>query len=88
MIDGYVYSKEIQDLAALFGVNSKGFSPRGVKKSRITQHYGSVLRWIFDDDRELDFEEVIILEDDLEVSPDFFSYKTLKNENEPQYFSK
>ena len=74
MIDGYVFSKEIQDLASLFGVNCKGFSPRGVKKSRITQHYGSVLRWIFDDDRDLDFEEVIILEDDLEVSPDFFSY--------------
>ena len=74
MISGYDYDKEMIAMAELFGVHSKVFSPKGVGKNRITQHYGLVLKDVFDTDREESVENVIILEDDLMVSPDFFSY--------------
>lgn len=38
---------------------------------RIAQHFGYALRRVFD---ELGFGQAILLEEDLEVSPDFFSY--------------
>lgn len=38
---------------------------------RIAQHFGFVMRRMFD---EFGFEAVIFLEEDLEISPDFFSY--------------
>jgi alpha-1,3-mannosyl-glycoprotein beta-1,2-N-acetylglucosaminyltransferase len=38
---------------------------------RIAQHYGWAFRRIFDD---FGFDRVIVLEDDLEIAPDFFGY--------------
>ena len=40
---------------------------------KIARHYGWALNQIF---REMDFEQVIIVEDDLEISPDFYEYFT------------
>ena len=39
---------------------------------RIANHYGWALRRVFDHADK--FKEVIILEEDLEISPDFFDY--------------
>ena len=77
MVDGYDYADETKDIAKLLGVNWKLFNPRGVNKARITQHYGSVLKWIFHEDRSatsVSTDQVIIFEDDLEVSRDIFNY--------------
>jgi len=53
-------------IASRFGPN-----PSFVGYVRIAQHYGFALGRMFDEFR---FQQVIILEEDMEVSPDFFSY--------------
>jgi alpha-1,3-mannosyl-glycoprotein beta-1,2-N-acetylglucosaminyltransferase len=51
-------------IAQRFGKNALGYV-------RIAQHYGFAMRRLFDD---FGFQQVIFLEEDMEVSPDFFSY--------------
>lgn len=47
------------------------FGKKALGYVRIAQHYGFVMKRVFDD---FGFSQVIFLEEDMEVAPDFFSY--------------
>ncbi|KAL4236885.1 Protein O-linked-mannose beta-1 [Mactra antiquata] len=84
-IDGFY--DEPYDVARLLNLRAIQHTPSGTKNARITQHYKASLTATF----ELfpDAEYVIILEEDLQVSPDFFSYfdqtKSLLDKDETLY---
>jgi len=54
------------------GQRKKGFeAPTWTSYYKISQHYASALRWIFDTQA---LPRVVVLEDDLEISPDAMAY--------------
>lgn len=69
-IDGYF--DEPLEVAKLFGLRGIQHTPIGTKNARISQHYKASLTAIFN--LYPDAEQAIILEEDLDVSPDFFQY--------------
>nr|XP_002128274.1 protein O-linked-mannose beta-1,2-N-acetylglucosaminyltransferase 1 [Ciona intestinalis] len=69
-IDGHF--EETMEVSRLFGVKGIYHTPSGVKSSRISQHYRSSLSATFDLNPDAEF--MIIIEEDLDVAPDFFSY--------------
>ncbi|OTF75803.1 hypothetical protein BLA29_005925, partial [Euroglyphus maynei] len=69
-IDGYY--EEPLEVAKLFGLRGIQHTPIGRGNSRITQHYKASLTATFN--LYPDAQYAIILEEDLDVSPDFFEY--------------
>ena len=69
-IDGYF--EEPLEVTKLFGLRGIQHTPIGVKNARISQHYKASLTATFN--LFPDAEYAIILEEDLDVSSDFFSY--------------
>nr|XP_006825422.1 PREDICTED: protein O-linked-mannose beta-1,2-N-acetylglucosaminyltransferase 1-like [Saccoglossus kowalevskii] len=69
-IDGYF--EEPMEVVKLFGLRGIQHTPMGVKNARISQHYKASLTAIFN--LYPDAKYTIILEEDLDVSEDFFSY--------------
>ncbi|CAG0914343.1 unnamed protein product [Notodromas monacha] len=69
-IDGYF--EEPLAVARLFGLRGIQHTPLGTKSGRISQHYKASLTATFNIHPRADF--AIILEEDLDISPDFFSY--------------
>ncbi|XP_070563050.1 protein O-linked-mannose beta-1,2-N-acetylglucosaminyltransferase 1-like [Ptychodera flava] len=69
-IDGYF--EEPMEVVKLFGLRGIQHTPIGVKNARISQHYKASLTAIFN--LFPDAKYTIILEEDLDVSEDFFSY--------------
>ncbi|XP_033095653.1 protein O-linked-mannose beta-1,2-N-acetylglucosaminyltransferase 1-like isoform X1 [Anneissia japonica] len=69
-IDGYF--NEPLEVVRLFGVQGIQHTPIGVKNARISQHYKASLTATFNMYPKAEY--VIILEEDLDVSEDFFSY--------------
>ncbi|CAL4093564.1 unnamed protein product [Meganyctiphanes norvegica] len=69
-IDGYY--EEPLAVAKLFGLRGIQHTPLGVKNARIAQHYKASLTATFNIFPTARY--AIILEEDLDVSPDFFSY--------------
>ncbi|KAI2809946.1 Protein O-linked-mannose beta-1,2-N-acetylglucosaminyltransferase 1 [Blomia tropicalis] len=69
-IDGYF--DEPLEVTKLFGLRGIHHTPIGVKNARISQHYKASLTATFN--LFPDAEYAIVLEEDLDVSPDFFSY--------------
>ncbi|KAK8383416.1 hypothetical protein O3P69_019063 [Scylla paramamosain] len=69
-IDGYY--EEPLAVTKLFGLRGIQHTPLGVKNARIAQHYKASLTATFNIFPAARF--AIILEEDLDVSPDFFSY--------------
>ena len=69
-IDGF--HEEPLAVAKLFGLRGIQHTPIGVKNARISQHYKASLKATFNIYPKAQF--AIILEEDLEVSPDFFSF--------------
>lgn len=69
-IDGF--HKEPEELCRVFKVQSYGHQPQSKKNGRIAQHYRASLTHVF----ELfpAAQHVIVMEEDLEVAPDFFSF--------------
>lgn len=57
-------------IGKLFGLKTYQHVPVGVKSARISQHFKSSLGGIFT--LFPDADKAIILEEDLDVSPDFF----------------
>jgi len=68
-IDGY-YSEPLE-VARLFGLRGIQHTPVGNRNARIAQHYKAALTATFNIFPKA--EHVIIVEEDLDVSPDFFS---------------
>ncbi|XP_074595619.1 protein O-linked-mannose beta-1,2-N-acetylglucosaminyltransferase 1-like isoform X2 [Brevipalpus obovatus] len=69
-IDGYF--EEPLEVTKLFGLRGIQHTPIGVKNARISQHYKASLTATFN--LYPDSQYAIILEEDLDVSPDIFSY--------------
>ncbi|XP_054162791.1 protein O-linked-mannose beta-1,2-N-acetylglucosaminyltransferase 1-like isoform X2 [Oppia nitens] len=69
-IDGYF--EEPLEVTKLFGLRGIQHTPIGVGNARISQHYKASLTATFN--LFPDSQYAIILEEDLDVSPDFFSY--------------
>ncbi|ELU12459.1 hypothetical protein CAPTEDRAFT_154180 [Capitella teleta] len=69
-IDGYFEAP--LEVTHLFGLRGIQHTPIGVKNARIAQHYKASLTATFHLFPEAQY--MIILEEDLDVSPDFFSY--------------
>lgn len=69
-IDGYY--EEPLEIAKLFGLRGVQHTPLGARNGRISQHYKASLTATFN--LYPDAEYVIVLEEDLDVSPDFFRY--------------
>ncbi|XP_077980991.1 protein O-linked-mannose beta-1,2-N-acetylglucosaminyltransferase 1-like [Glandiceps talaboti] len=69
-IDGYF--EEPMEVVKLFGLRGIQHTPIGVKNARISQHYKASLTAIFNLYPEAKY--TIILEEDLDVSEDFFSF--------------
>ena len=69
-IDGYF--EEPLEVTKLFGLRGIQHTPIGVRNGRISQHYKASLTATFN--LFPDSQYVIILEEDLDVSPDFFQY--------------
>lgn len=69
-IDGYY--EEPRQVARLFDVSSVQHRPQGRKSTRISQHYKASLSALFRQRPQAQY--AIILEEDLDVAPDFFSY--------------
>ncbi|ROT81390.1 Protein O-linked-mannose beta-1,2-N-acetylglucosaminyltransferase 1 [Penaeus vannamei] len=69
-IDGYY--EEPLAVTKLFGLRGIQHTPLGVRNARITQHYKASLTATFNIFPAARY--AIILEEDLDVSPDFFSY--------------
>lgn len=81
-IDGYY--EEPLEISKLFGLRGIQHTPIGNKNGRISQHYKSSLTATFN--LYPDSKYAIILEEDLDVSPDFFLYfsQTMHLLNEDQ----
>lgn len=69
-IDGY-YEEPLQ-ISKLFGLRGVQHTPLGSGNGRISQHYKASLTATFN--LYPDAEYVLVLEEDLDVSPDFFRY--------------
>lgn len=69
-IDGYY--EEPLEVSRLFGLRGIHHTPIGNKNARISQHYKASLTATFN--LYPDAQYAIILEEDLDVSPDFFHY--------------
>ncbi|XP_049805744.1 protein O-linked-mannose beta-1,2-N-acetylglucosaminyltransferase 1-like isoform X1 [Schistocerca nitens] len=69
-IDGYF--EEPLEVTKLFGLRGIQHTPIGVKNARISQHYKASLTATFNIFPQARY--AIIVEEDLDVSPDFFSY--------------
>lgn len=69
-IDGYF--EEPLAVTKLFGLRGIQHTPLGVKNARISQHYKASLTATFNLYPEAEF--AIVIEEDLDVSPDFFNY--------------
>ena len=69
-IDGFY--DEPRAVAELFGLRGVQHAPIGVRNARISQHYKSSLSSTFQLFPSARY--AIVLEEDLDVSPDFFSY--------------
>ncbi|CAH0382442.1 unnamed protein product [Bemisia tabaci] len=69
-IDGY-FDEPLQ-VTKLFGLRGIQHTPIGVKNARISQHYKASLTATFSLFPKAKY--AIVLEEDLDVSPDFFSY--------------
>lgn len=69
-VDGFFH--EPVDVARLFSIRAIQHEPKSQKNGRISQHYKASLTETFDLYPEADY--AIILEEDLDVSPDFFRY--------------
>lgn len=69
-IDGYF--EEPLEVTKLFGLRGIQHTPIGVKNARISQHYKASLTATFNIFPNAKY--AIIVEEDLDVSPDFFSY--------------
>lgn len=69
-IDGYFEGP--QEVSKLFGLRSIQHTPLGIKNARISQHYKASLTATFN--LYPNAQYAIIIEEDLDVSPDFFSY--------------
>ena len=69
-IDGYY--EEPRQVARLFDVSSVQHRPQGRKSTRISQHYKASLSALFRQRPQAQY--AIILEEDLDVAPDFFRY--------------
>lgn len=69
-IDGYF--EEPLEVTKLFGLRGIQHTPIGLKNARISQHYKASLTATFNLFPEAKY--AIIIEEDLDVSPDFFSY--------------
>ena len=69
-IDGYF--GEPLEVTKLFGLRGIQHTPIGVRNGRISQHYKASLAATFN--LFPDAQYIIILEEDLDVSPDFFQY--------------
>ncbi|CAB3383749.1 Hypothetical predicted protein [Cloeon dipterum] len=84
-IDGYF--EEPLEVTKLFGLRGIQHTPIGIKNARISQHYKASLTATFN--IFPDTQYAIIVEEDLDVSPDFFSYfsqtKRLLEEDESIY---
>ena len=59
-------------LIRLFGLRGIQHTPIGIKNARISQHYKASLTAVFNIYPKA--KHAIVLEEDLDVSPDFFSY--------------
>lgn len=69
-IDGHY--EESTDVVRLFGLRAVQHTPVGIKNARISQHYRASLTATFNLHGTAKY--AIIIEEDMEVSPDFFSY--------------
>lgn len=69
-IDGYF--EEPLAVTKLFGLRGIQHTPLGLKNARISQHYKASLTATFNLYPNAEF--VIVIEEDLDVSPDFFNY--------------
>ncbi|KAF4532879.1 hypothetical protein B566_EDAN001482 [Ephemera danica] len=69
-IDGYF--EEPLEVTKLFGLRGIQHTPIGIKNARISQHYKASLTATFNIFPDTSY--AIIVEEDLDVSPDFFSY--------------
>jgi beta-1,2-N-acetylglucosaminyltransferase len=69
-VDGY-YEEPMQ-VARLFGLRAVQHTPLGVRNARISQHYKASLTAVFNLFPSARY--VIVVEEDLDVSPDFFKY--------------
>ena len=69
-IDGF-YDEPLA-VAKLFGLRGVQHAPMGVRNARISQHYKSSLSSTFQIFPRAKY--TIVLEEDLDVSPDFFGY--------------
>ncbi|XP_057375549.1 protein O-linked-mannose beta-1,2-N-acetylglucosaminyltransferase 1-like [Daphnia carinata] len=69
-IDGY-YEEPMQ-VVRLFGLKGIQHKPLGIKNARISQHYKASLSTLFK--QHPDSRHAILVEEDLDVAPDFFHY--------------
>ncbi|XP_043941881.1 protein O-linked-mannose beta-1,2-N-acetylglucosaminyltransferase 1 [Protopterus annectens] len=69
-IDGYY--EEPMDVVDLFGLKGVQHTPIGIKNARVSQHYKASLTATFNLHPDAKF--AIVLEEDLDVSVDFFSF--------------
>ncbi|XP_055077171.1 protein O-linked-mannose beta-1,2-N-acetylglucosaminyltransferase 1 isoform X2 [Periophthalmus magnuspinnatus] len=69
-IDGYY--EEPMDVVELFGLKGVQHTPISIKNARVSQHYKASLTASFNLHPEAEF--TIVLEEDLDVSIDFFSF--------------
>ncbi|KAI6654145.1 Protein O-linked-mannose beta-1,2-N-acetylglucosaminyltransferase 1 [Oopsacas minuta] len=64
--------EQVRDVCSLLQVNYKQNTPISSKNARITQHYKTTLLHLFDSNPRADYG--IIIEEDLDIAADFFSY--------------
>ncbi|XP_064626979.1 protein O-linked-mannose beta-1,2-N-acetylglucosaminyltransferase 1-like isoform X2 [Lineus longissimus] len=69
-IDGYF--EEPMDVTRLFGLRGIQHTPLGTRTARVTQHYKACLTATFN--LFANAKYTIIVEEDLDIAPDFFSY--------------
>ncbi|XP_061594867.1 protein O-linked-mannose beta-1,2-N-acetylglucosaminyltransferase 1 [Cololabis saira] len=69
-IDGYY--EEPMDVVELFGLKGVQHTPISIKNARVSQHYKASLTATFNLHPEAEF--AIVLEEDLDISIDFFSF--------------
>uniref|UniRef100_A0A8K9WVH7 Protein O-linked-mannose beta-1,2-N-acetylglucosaminyltransferase n=1 Tax=Oncorhynchus mykiss TaxID=8022 RepID=A0A8K9WVH7_ONCMY len=84
-IDGYY--EEPMDVVELFGLKGVQHTPISIKNARVSQHYKASLTATFNLHPDADF--AIVLEEDLDISIDFFSFLSqtvhLLNEDDSLY---
>ncbi|XP_035271935.1 protein O-linked-mannose beta-1,2-N-acetylglucosaminyltransferase 1 [Anguilla anguilla] len=84
-IDGYY--EEPMDVVELFGLKGVQHTPISIKNARVSQHYKASLTATFNLHPDASF--AIVLEEDLDISIDFFSFLSqtihLLNEDESLY---